>query len=98
MEKTIKQQKKEFMDAYRWALKVQKACMFTQISTSVHCDYTRSNHEDGSIDAWSVSIWIHDNGKCIHVGWHPWYDRDEEFYTGKEYLEDYLLRKGITIK
>ena len=98
MEKTIKQLKKEFMDAYRWALKVQKACMFKPFSVQVDCGYTEGNDSEGSIDAWTVSLCLFDGDKYFSITWHPYYDRDDAFFEKAEQLEKYLADKGITLK
>ena len=98
MEKTIKQQKKEFMDAYRWALKVQKACMFKPFSVEVEFGYTKGNYNERNIDAWTVTLWFYGEEKCFHITWHPYYDRDDEFFERAAQLEEYLADKGVTLK
>ena len=100
--KTYAELKKAWMEAYKWALKVQKASLFKPWSVEVSSNYTEVNDRCGSLDGWTVEVYIHyDMSKpdgergFIHASWAPW--RPEDFES-KEAVEKFLADRGVTLK
>ena len=89
--------KKQFRDAYNWAIKVQRACMFKQVTVEVKSQFCRANYERGNIDAWSLYLWVwrEEDNKWAEAQWVAW-DPDR-FESEKQEIISYLNSKGIKL-
>lgn len=97
MDIDIQQQKEEFMAAYEWMLKVQRALLFTEYSVNVSQLFTRANIRPDTIDAFTVRITIYaGEGKSLEAGWAPWGGM-ETFGPEKARIEGFLFANGIEI-
>ena len=97
MDIDIQQQKKEFMAAYEWMLKVQRALLFTEYSVTVEQHFTRANKQPDTIDAFTVEIIIYAKiGKTLEAKWIPW-DGMETFGPEKARIEGFLFANEIEI-
>lgn len=92
-------QKKEFMAAYNWMVKAQRACLLKDFSTEVYAQYCEPNLKDGAIDAWSLEFQIYPKekgGKIISAKWTAW--APGVFEKEKAEVIDWLAENGIVIK
>ena len=98
MENNIEIAKAEFVKAYEWALKVQRACMFTKFGVEINLSYCKPNDREGCIDAWTVDIYINDHeaNERITACYYPWYG-DKKFLPEMGYVQGYLAARGIKI-
>lgn len=98
MEKmSVEELKQEYLNAYKWGLRVQAECLLKPVNLSLVCDYCESNYAEGDIDAWSISvdIWDPENARHIRAEWLAWSPQD--FQGGKAKIKEYLASKGINI-
>ena len=89
--------KKQFRDAYNWAVKVQKACLFEPVTVQVETGYCEANHVDGTINAWTVNISVYsqDGKEMRRAQWCEW--EPERFDNQKIEIINYLKEKGIEL-
>ena len=89
--------RREYMKAYAWALKAQKACLFEPVTVEVETGYCEANHVDGTISAWTVDIIVYSkNGKEMRrAQWCEW--DPERFDNQKIEIINYLKEKGIEL-
>lgn len=89
--------KKEFMAAYNWMVKAQRACLLKNFSTRIHTQYCEPNFKEGAVDAWTVEFAIHTKDRgIISASWTAWYP--ELFEKEKAAVIDWLAENGIVIK
>jgi hypothetical protein len=90
--------RKEYMKAYAWALKVQKACLFEPVTVHVQTCYCEENHVNGTIIAWTVDISVYskDGNEMRRAQWCEW--EPERFDNQKAEIIEYLTNNGILIK
>ena len=90
--------RREFMKAYAWALKVQKACLFEPVAVHVETGYCEANHIEGTINAWTVNIIVFspDMKEMRRAQWCEW--EPERFDNQKAEIIEYLTNNGIVIK
>lgn len=89
--------KREFMKAYAWALKVQKACLFEPVTVHVETNYCKANHVDGTMKAWTVAICVFNGAgnEMRRAEWCEW--KPERFDNQKIEIINYLKEKGIEL-
>lgn len=89
--------KKQFRDAYNWAVNVQKACLFEPVTAQVETGYCEANHVDGTIKAWTVDIILYspDMKEMRKAQWCEW--EPERFDNQKIEIINYLNSKGIKL-
>lgn len=89
--------RREFMKAFAWALKVQKACLFEPVTVQVETGYCEANHVDDTIIAWTVEIKVYssDAKEMRRAQWCEW--EPERFYNQKIEIINYLKEKGIEL-
>lgn len=89
--------RREFMKAYAWALKVQKACLFEPVMVHVETNYCEENHVDGTTKAWTVAICVFNpaGNEMRRAEWCEW--EPERFDNQKIEIINYLKEKGIEL-
>lgn len=90
--------RREFMKAYAWALKAQKACLFEPVTVEVNLQYCEENNREfGDISAWTIYlyVWNEKKNKWIDAMWCEW--EPERFDNQKIEIINYLKEKGIEL-
>jgi len=95
---TVEEAKRRFMSAYEWMLKVQQALLFKKFSVEVDHQFTPANYKEDDVNGWTVKLTVRDDeaDNIMRAEWTPWYG-DEDFLPKKNFIEGYLLAKGINI-
>lgn len=89
--------KRKFREAYAYALKVQRACMFKPVSVQVELQYCEQNREPGRVTAWTVYLGVFDWSRRVWIcaKWCEW--DPERFDREKQKVINYLKEKGIEL-